>query len=180
MKTTSERFSCLFQILVVLDTISDWPWWVSGQHFHSWGMPTRVPTGNTMLLVNTPLRPATPLTTMEFFMPSIVALQRIGACRKMFWHRWFMSRHKSAPLLLSWCAVACVTETPIFPLFHNFDETYKLMTYNYKKGCIFSQYLIPLCYIEVKACLNMSFKYSAVRDISCTYLPSTLAELLTS
>ncbi len=31
----------LFQILVSLDTISDWPWWVSWQHFYSWSLPTK-------------------------------------------------------------------------------------------------------------------------------------------
>ena len=30
----------LFQILVSLDTISDWPWWVSWQHFYSRSLPT--------------------------------------------------------------------------------------------------------------------------------------------
>ncbi len=31
----------LFQILVSLDTISDWPWWVSWQHFYSRSLPTK-------------------------------------------------------------------------------------------------------------------------------------------
>ncbi len=38
----SSRYSrSLFQILVSLDTISDWPRWVSWQHFYSWGLPTK-------------------------------------------------------------------------------------------------------------------------------------------
>ncbi len=47
MKTTLERLSRLFQILVLLDTISDWPRWVSWQHFYSQGLPTKKLTGNT-------------------------------------------------------------------------------------------------------------------------------------
>ncbi len=41
-KDDSQKGSLiLFQILVVLDTISDWPWWVSWQHFYSQGLPTK-------------------------------------------------------------------------------------------------------------------------------------------
>ncbi len=46
MKTTLEKFSRVFQILVLLDTISDWPWWVSWQHIYSQSLPSRN-TGNT-------------------------------------------------------------------------------------------------------------------------------------
>ncbi len=37
----SRRLSRLFQILVLLGTISDWPWWVSWQHFYSQSLPTK-------------------------------------------------------------------------------------------------------------------------------------------
>jgi hypothetical protein len=60
IKLLSEWHWHLFQRLVRLDTISDWPWWVSWQHFYSQSMPTRIFTGNTVLLVNILLRPATP------------------------------------------------------------------------------------------------------------------------
>jgi len=41
MKTTLVKFSSIFQILVSLDTISDWPWWLSWQHFYSQSLPTK-------------------------------------------------------------------------------------------------------------------------------------------
>ncbi len=48
IKTTSEKLSRLFQILVVLDTTSDRPQWVSRQPFYNLGMPTRILTGNSV------------------------------------------------------------------------------------------------------------------------------------
>jgi hypothetical protein len=52
----SKRFSRLFQILVWLDTISDWPWRVSWQYFYAQSLPTSN-TDNTACL---PCRHATP------------------------------------------------------------------------------------------------------------------------
>jgi len=41
-KRSSKVFSFFIsQILVSLDTISDWPLWVSWQHFYSWSLPTK-------------------------------------------------------------------------------------------------------------------------------------------
>ncbi len=52
-KESSWKYLVLFQILVTLVTISDWPWWVSWQHFYSQSLPTKKPqaTLSTMLLL---------------------------------------------------------------------------------------------------------------------------------
>jgi hypothetical protein len=54
----SRRFFCLFQILVLLDTISDWPWCVSWQHFYSQSLPTK--KLQATLPISLPWRHATP------------------------------------------------------------------------------------------------------------------------
>jgi hypothetical protein len=40
-KRFSQNYSRFFQILVMLVTISDWPWWVSWKHFYSQSLPTK-------------------------------------------------------------------------------------------------------------------------------------------
>ncbi len=40
-KRSSQKYLILFQILVTLVTISDWPWWVSWLHFYSQSLPTK-------------------------------------------------------------------------------------------------------------------------------------------
>ncbi len=42
-KRSSKYSHSFFQILVSLDTISDWPWWVSWQHIYSQSLPTKKP-----------------------------------------------------------------------------------------------------------------------------------------
>ncbi len=74
---SQKVLSFLFKILVLLDTISDWPWWVSWQHFYTQSLPTRN-TGNTAWL---PCRHATPY---KYYSQILVAstFKRTGAWGK--------------------------------------------------------------------------------------------------
>ncbi len=65
-KRSSKVFSFLFQILVLLDTISDWPWWVSWQHFYSRSLPTE----NPLATVSTSLKASRTLKYSFLCQPS--------------------------------------------------------------------------------------------------------------
>ncbi len=78
-KESSQKYLVLFQILVTLVTISDWPWWVSWQHFYSQSLPTK--KLQATLPISLPCGHATPIYIhWQFF--CFVDLQKNRCMRK--------------------------------------------------------------------------------------------------
>jgi hypothetical protein len=78
-----------FQILVTLDTISDWPRWVSWQHFYRWGLPTK----KLQATVLTSLKASHTFTIFFFVLSSF---KRTGAWGKSWSHQIYVYDFKSA------------------------------------------------------------------------------------
>ncbi len=93
----SKRFSRLFQILVLLDTISDWPRRVSWQPFCTQSLPTSN-TGNTACL---PCRHATPYKYFSQFF-GCVDLQK---------NKWMRKELESSDLCLQLKSAAITPNT---------------------------------------------------------------------
>ncbi len=107
----SVRFLRLFQI-VVLDTISDRPWWVSWQHFYSQNLPTK--KLQATLPNSLPWRHATPTNIIH---NSFVTLtfKRTGAWGKSWSHQIYVYDLNLLPELLVWHLSSRMTLDQFFP-----------------------------------------------------------------
>ncbi len=79
-----QKYLVLFQILVSLVTISDWPWWASWQHFYSQGLPTK------KLQATVPTSLSTS-HTLQLFIHSCLSFKRTGAWGKSWSHQIYVS-----------------------------------------------------------------------------------------
>ncbi len=108
IKLLSKWYRLLFQILVVWDTISDWPRRLVGNSFIVRACPQE--SSLATLLMNILLGPATPQQQWNSF----VFHCRPSNARGKSWCHWFMAQYKSAPCHLLWCALACQVKTQSF------------------------------------------------------------------
>ncbi len=108
----SRKDSHLFQILVTLVTISNWPWWVSWQHFYSQSLPTK--KLQATLPFRLPWRQATP---QNIICNSFVSLtfKRTGARGKSWSRQIYVYDLNLLPQLLAQHEFYRVTLDQFFP-----------------------------------------------------------------
>ncbi len=116
MKTTLVKFSSIFQILVLIDTISAWPWWVSWQHFYSQSLPTKKLQAS--LPIRLPCRRATPTNIIR---NSFVAstFKRTGAWGKSWSHQIYVYDLNLPLQLITWRTFYWVMLDQFFPHYSN-------------------------------------------------------------